>query len=85
MRNGLILIAGLLLAAGQAAARCSDELAWQTAGAWSHGEDTLANDRALPRSARAAALRKSDEVVELLKRAIPDPKGVQAVLQEKLG
>ena len=85
MRNGLILIAGLLLAAGQAAAQCSGELAWQTAGAWSHGEDTLANDRALPRSARAAALRKSDEVVELLKRAIPDPKGVQANVSRSRG
>ena len=86
MRNGLILIAGLLLAAGQVAAgQCTDELAWQKPGAWSRADDNLANDRALPQSAHAAALQKADEVVELVKRAIPDPMGVQAKVSRSRG
>jgi hypothetical protein len=85
MRQALIFIAALVVAAGEAAAQCSDEQAWQKPGAWSRGEDTLASDRALPDSARASALRKADAVVELLKQAIPNPKGLQAKVYRSRG
>src|SRR5256885_1592491 len=79
MRQALIFIAALVLAAGEAAAQCSDEQAWQKPGAWSRSDDTLARDLALAaNSVRASALRKAEAVVELLKRAIPDPQGLQA-------
>lgn len=78
MRIRLILIAGLLLAAGEGAAQCTDETARQTPGSWSRGEDNLANDRALPPFVRENAMRKADQVLGLVQRAIPQPKGVQA-------
>src|SRR5256885_12489117 len=78
MRNRLILIAGLLFAAGESAAQCTDEAAWQKPGAWSRAEDTLANDRVLLPFVRENALRKADQVLGLVQRAIPQPKGVQA-------
>src|SRR4051812_20951018 len=71
MRQALFFIAALVFMA-EAAAQCTDEQAWQKPGAWSHGDDTLARDHALPNSVRASALRKADAVVELVKRAIPD-------------
>jgi hypothetical protein len=80
-----MLLAGLLVVAGNGAAQCTDELAWQKPGAWSRAEDTFPSDRALPNSARAQALRKADAVVELLKRAIPDPKGLQAKVYPSRG
>ena len=78
MRNGLILIAALLLAAGESAAQCTDETARQTPGSWSRGEDTLTTDRALPPLVRENALRKADQVLGLVQGALPKPKGMEA-------
>jgi hypothetical protein len=81
MRSRLILLGLLACAAGGVSAQqaCTDEMAWSKAGSWARSEDDLAMaDRSFPKAEYPVALRKADQVVALLRQAIPKLNGIEA-------
>ena len=76
---GSRLIVFALLAGGaqcvSAQQPCTNEMAWTKGGSWAaRSEDDLAMaDSTYPKAQYPVALRKADETIALLKKAIPDP------------
>lgn len=77
----LILLAWLTVSGPAVYAQqpCTDQMAWMKAGSWAaRSEDDLMVDRRFPKAEYPPALRKADQVVALLKEAIPKPDGIEA-------
>ena len=65
---------------------CTDQMAWTKAGSWAaRSEDDLAMaDRSFPKAEYPRALRKIDQLVALLREAIPKPDGIEARLTRSI-
>jgi len=80
LKSLTIVLGALFASASLAQAPCTNEMAWKKPGSWAGGaEDDLAMaDPTYPKAEYPAALRKADQVITLLKQAIPKLDGIEA-------